>query len=140
MQHLALFLLRFFFCWVFRQQSDYAAVDLLQVVGDVLLMLVILFELWEHFSDVVHHQLRELSVIVFDDETEELSVAIVNDVSHFLLEWERSKLLPFEFGVVFANMQNVDLILNFVCLVHIVSHDCTVQARLGHVAFVRVDF
>ena len=140
LQHLALFLLRFFFCCVFREQSNYATVDLLQVVGDVLLMLVILFELWEHFSDVVDHQLGELSVIVFDDEAEELSVPIVNDVSHLFLERERGKLLPFEFGVVFANMQNIDLILNFECFVHIVSHNCTVQSRLGHVTFVRVNF
>ena len=103
-------------------------------------MLVILFELWEHFSDVVDHQLGELSVIVFDDEAEELSVTIVNDISYFFLEGERGKLLPFEFGVVFANMQNIDLVLYFVCLIHIVGYNCTVQARLGHVSFVRVDF
>ena len=105
-----------------------------------MLMLIILFELWEHFSDVVHNQLRKLSIIIFNDETKELSVAIVNDVSNFFLEWERGKLLPFEFGVVFANMQNIDLILNFECFVHIVSHNCTVQSRLGHVTFVRVNF
>ena len=89
LQHFALFLLGFFLWWVVREQSDYAAVDLLQVVGDVLLMLVILFELWEHFSDVVDHQLRQLSIIIFNDEAKELSVAIVNDISHFFLKWER---------------------------------------------------
>ena len=103
-------------------------------------MLVILFELWKHFSDVVNHQLRQLSIIIFNNEAKELSVAIVNDISHFFLKWERRQLLPFKFGVVFAYMQNIDLILNLICLVHIICDDRTIQPRLCHVSFVRVDF
>ena len=90
------------------------------MVLNVLLVLVVSFKLGEHIANVVDHKLWELSVIVFDDEAEELAVTIVDDVAYFLLERERCQLLPFELGVVFAYVKDVDFVLNFICLVHII--------------------
>ena len=109
-----------FLLLLLRQGPHGATVDLLDVIGNILLVQVVLVELWKHLSHVIDYQLRQLSIVVFNDEAEELAVVVVDDVAHLLLEWKWCQLLPFELCVVFADVHDIHFILDFEGFVHFV--------------------
>lgn len=90
------------------------------MVLHVLSVLVILVKLWEHFSHIVHYQLRQLLVVVFNNEAEELPEIVINDVAYFLFEREWRQRFELELGVVLRHVHHPHLRVDFerlgVCL------------------------
>ena len=75
-------------------------------------------ELWKDLSDVVHYELRQFPIVIFNYEAEELSIAIINNVAYFLFEWERRKPLPLKLCVILTNVKHIHIVVYFKGFIH----------------------
>ena len=125
-----------FLLFLFRKTFNVATVNLLHVVWNVLLMQIVLIKLREDFSNIINDQLWQLSIIVFNNEAKEFAIVIVDNIPNFFLKGKRCQLLPFELGIILANMHNIYFILYFECFVHFIWNYCWIQAWLCHIVTV----
>lgn len=73
-------------------------------------------ELREYLPYIINHKLGQLSVMILYNEAKEFAIFVVNDVSHLLFEREGRQLLKLKFGVVLFYFEDINFILNVICL------------------------
>ena len=85
---------------------------------DILTMFIIFIKLWKYFSYIIHYKLRQFTIVVFNYKAKEFSIVVVYNISNFLFEWKWCQLFPLKLCVIFADFQNVDFVLNFICFLY----------------------
>ena len=82
---------------------------------------MVLFELREHFPDIVNYKLGQLPVMIFNNKAKEFAISIVHDVPDLLLERKRGKLLKFKHCAILLDLQNENSVLYIVSFFHVVG-------------------